>query len=84
MENKMKYIKSNLKMNGFPKKTVEKQIQNLNGNTLLVILDKKVVMMIKSTSKFHTSKESVNVYRGLWNHMTLPSVTILPIQSLRN
>ena len=26
MENEMKYIKSNLKMNGFPKKTVEKQI----------------------------------------------------------
>ena len=44
MENEMKYIKSNLKMNGFPKKTVEKQIQNLNGNTLLVILDKKVVI----------------------------------------
>ena len=41
------------------------KFQNLNGNTLLVILDKKVVMMIKSTSKFHTSKESVNVYRGL-------------------
>ena len=26
MENEMKYIKSNLKMNRFPKKTVEKQI----------------------------------------------------------
>ena len=29
MENEMKYIKQNLKMNGFPKKTVEKQISKL-------------------------------------------------------
>ena len=47
------------------RKLLRNKFHNLNGNTLLVILDKKVVMMIKSTSKFHTSKESVNVYRGL-------------------
>ena len=39
-----------------PRKLWKNKFQNYNGNTRLVTVGKKVVMMIKSTSKFHKVK----------------------------